>query len=541
MKRILINAVQAEELRVAMVDGNYLYDLDIEIPSKEQVVANIYKGRVHNIKKSLEAAFVDYGFKKHGLLSLRDLSRTIPKVEIKEGMEVIVQVEKEERGSKGANLSAQISLAGRYLVLMPNKTNAGGISRRIYGEDRNKLKLVMRDLVVPESMSVIVRTAGIGKAKEDLQWDLDYLIKLWDLIQEGASRSTTPSLIYKESNVIIRALRDCLKTDTDEVLIDDPEVYKEAHQFISSVMPSFLNKVKLYKNKLHIFNKFQIETQIETAFSRTVTLKSGGSIILDHTEALTSIDVNSGRTRGGKNIEETALKTNMEAASEVARQLRIRDMGGLVVVDFIDMVKHENQRKLENYMKEVLKLDRARIQMAKISMFGLLEMSRQRIRPSLIESAHNVCPRCNGQGSIRDIESLALSILRLVEEEALLEDTLQVHARVPIEIAAFLLNEKRADLLEVEKNLNIKVFVVPNPHMHTPEFKVERIKAKSKSGGSKVQESYVLIPKSSDLSAKYMSTPSTVNTTASPAVKSLKRDKQKNLLRKVWDAFMGRV
>lgn len=487
MKRMLINATQPEELRVALVDGQRLYDLDIESGAREQKKANIYVGRITRVEPSLEAAFVDFGADRHGFLPLKEISREYFKdnnvkgrVSIKdvitEGQEVIVQVDKEERGNKGAALTTFISLAGRYLVLMPNNPRAGGISRRIEGEERNQLREALNQVNIPDSMGVIVRTAGIGRSTEELQWDLDYLNQLWNSITEASTQKKAPFLIYQESNVIIRAIRDYLRSDIGEVLIDNPSVHQEALEFIKHVMPSYESKIKLYSEETPMFNRFQIESQIESAFQREVRLPSGGSIVIDPTEALVSIDINSARATKGSDIEETALQTNLEAADEIARQLRLRDIGGLIVIDFIDMTPVRNQREVENRMKEALKVDRARVQVGRISRFGLLEMSRQRLRPSLGETSGIVCPRCNGQGTIRDIGSLALSILRLMEEEASKDRTAQIQANVPVNVATYLLNEKRNNLRAIEKRHAVDIFVIPNPGMDTPQYEVTRIR-----------------------------------------------------------------
>ena len=487
MKRMLINATQPEELRVALVDGQRLYDLDIESGSREQKKANIYKGRITRVEPSLEAAFVDYGAERHGFLPLKEISREYfskqpergsrPNIKdvLREGTEVIVQVDKEERGNKGAALTTFISLAGRYLVLMPNNPRAGGISRRIEGSDRTQLKEALDGVKIPEKMGIIVRTAGIGRSTEELQWDLDYLATLWSAIKEVESRKA-PFLIYQESNVVIRAIRDYLRADIGEVLIDDEAVYNDAKNFVTQVMPSYEQKIKHYAEQTPLFNRFQIETQIETAFQREVKLPSGGSIVIDPTEALVSIDINSARATRGGDIEETALNTNLEAADEIARQLRLRDIGGLIVIDFIDMTPIKNQREVENRLRDALKLDRARVQTGRISRFGLLEMSRQRLRPSLAESRGVVCPRCNGQGTIRDTESLALSILRLIEEESAKDRTAQIRAILPVTVATFLLNEKRHAVHDVELRHNVRVVIVPNPNMETPHYEVVRLR-----------------------------------------------------------------
>ncbi|HEQ1288869.1 TPA: ribonuclease E [Pseudomonas aeruginosa] len=486
MKRMLINATQPEELRVALVDGQRLFDLDIESGAREQKKANIYKGRITRVEPSLEAAFVDFGAERHGFLPLKEISREYFKkspegrINIKEvlseGQEVIVQVEKEERGNKGAALTTFISLAGRYLVLMPNNPRAGGISRRIEGEERNELREALNGLNAPADMGLIVRTAGLGRSAEELQWDLDYLLQLWSAIKEASGERGAPFLIYQESNVIIRAIRDYLRQDIGEVLIDSIDAQEEALNFIRQVMPQYASKVKLYQDSVPLFNRFQIESQIETAFQREVKLPSGGSIVIDPTEALVSIDINSARATKGGDIEETALQTNLEAAEEIARQLRLRDIGGLIVIDFIDMTPAKNQRAVEERVREALEADRARVQVGRISRFGLLEMSRQRLRPSLGETSGIVCPRCNGQGIIRDVESLSLAILRLIEEEALKDRTAEVRARVPFQVAAFLLNEKRNAITKIELRTRARIFILPDDHLETPHFEVQRLR-----------------------------------------------------------------
>ncbi|HGN2418514.1 ribonuclease E [Pseudomonas aeruginosa] len=486
MKRMLINATQPEELRVALVDGQRLFDLDIESGAREQKKANIYKGRITRVEPSLEAAFVNFGAERHGFLPLKEISREYFKkspegrINIKEvlseGQEVIVQVEKEERGNKGAALTTFISLAGRYLVLMPNNPRAGGISRRIEGEERNELREALNGLNAPADMGLIVRTAGLGRSTEELQWDLDYLLQLWSAIKEASGERGAPFLIYQESNVIIRAIRDYLRQDIGEVLIDSIDAQEEALNFIRQVMPQYASKVKLYQDSVPLFNRFQIESQIETAFQREVKLPSGGSIVIDPTEALVSIDINSARATKGGDIEETALQTNLEAAEEIARQLRLRDIGGLIVIDFIDMTPAKNQRAVEERVREALEADRARVQVGRISRFGLLEMSRQRLRPSLGETSGIVCPRCNGQGIIRDVESLSLAILRLIEEEALKDRTAEVRARVPFQVAAFLLNEKRNAITKIELRTRARIFILPDDHLETPHFEVQRLR-----------------------------------------------------------------
>src|SRR5210317_783918 len=488
MKRILINALQAEEIRVAMVDGQKLYDLDIESSDREQKKGNIYRAKISRIEPSLEAAFIDFGSERHGFLPLKEISpeyfyntpaegerAKIEKV-LKEGQELIIQVEKEERGTKGAALTTYISLAGRYLVLMPNNPDAGGISRRIEGEDRAELRDKLANLTMTQGAGVIISTAGVGRTVEELQWDLDYLDTAWQAIRKAALSGVAPFLIYQESNVIVRAIRDHLRQDIGEVLVDSEEVFDKVKDLIQQVMPSFGNKVKLYQDETPMFNRFQIEGQIESAFQREVRLPSGGAIVIDPTEALVSIDINSARATKGGDIEETALHTNLEAADEIARQLRLRDMGGLVVIDFIDMSANKNQKAVENRLKDALKPDRARVQIGRISRFGLLEMSRQRLRPSLGETSGVVCPRCHGQGSIRDVQSLALQILRLLEDEAVKERTAEVRAIVPVDVAAYLLNEKRSALGEIEQVTKARVLVIPNPNLETPHFEVQRLR-----------------------------------------------------------------
>jgi ribonuclease E len=489
MKRMLINATQPEELRVALVDGQSLYDLDIETPSRERKKANVYKGKITRVEPSLEAAFVQYGSERHGFLPFKEIARSYFQGDadadparssiqdvIKEGQEVVVQVDKEERGTKGAALTTFVSLAGRYLVLMPNNPRAGGVSRRIEGPDRNEIRDALRELQVPEGMGLIVRTAGVGRSVEELQWDLDYLLNLWNAIQGAAEGRKAPFLIYQESNVIIRALRDYLRADIGEILVDDAEVFQQASDFMRQVMPHNLSKLKRYDDPVPLFTRYQIESQIESAFQREVRLPSGGAIVIDHTEALISIDINSSRATKGADIEETALNTNLEAADEIARQLRIRDLGGLIVIDFIDMGPNRNQREVENRLREAVKMDRARVQVSRISRFGLLEMSRQRLRSSLGESSQEVCPRCMGQGTIRSIESLALSVLRIVAEETMKEKTGKVVAQLPIEVATFLLNEKRDAINAIERENGVDVILLPNPVLQTPHYDVQRIR-----------------------------------------------------------------
>ncbi|SCZ19401.1 ribonuclease E [Enterobacter hormaechei] len=490
MKRMLINATQQEELRVALVDGQRLYDLDIESPGHEQKKANIYKGKITRIEPSLEAAFVDYGAERHGFLPLKEIAREYfpanynshgrPNIKdvLREGQEVIVQIDKEERGNKGAALTTFISLAGSYLVLMPNNPRAGGISRRIEGDDRTELKEALASLELPDGMGLIVRTAGVGKSAEALQWDLSFRLKHWEAIKKAAESRPAPFLIHQESNVIVRAFRDYLRQDIGEILIDNPKVLELARQHIAALgRPDFTSKIKLYTGEIPLFSHYQIESQIESAFQREVRLPSGGSIVIDTTEALTAIDINSARATRGGDIEETAFNTNLEAADEIARQLRLRDLGGLIVIDFIDMTPVRHQRAVENRLREAVRQDRARIQISHISRFGLLEMSRQRLSPSLGESSHHVCPRCSGTGTVRDNESLSLSILRLIEEEALKENTKEVHAIVPVPIASYLLNEKRAAVSAIEaRQGGVRCIIVPNDEMQTPHYHVLRVR-----------------------------------------------------------------
>jgi ribonuclease E len=489
MKRMLINATQREELRVAIVDGQYLYDLDIERAARERKKSNIYKGKITRIEPSLEAAFVDYGSERHGFLPFKEISRNyfddkakddngryVIKDAIKEGQEVLVQIDKEERGNKGAALTTFISLAGRYLVLMPNNPRAGGVSRRIEGDERNQVREALSALEMPDGAGVIVRTAGVGRSSEELQWDMDYQLKVWQAIEKAIAEKPAPFLVYQDSNLIIRALRDYYRNDIGEVLIDDPSIYEDARDFVQQVMPHNLEKLKLYKEETPLFSRFQIESQIESAFQREVNLPSGGAIVIDYTEALISIDINSGRATKGSDIEETALHTNLEAADEIARQLRLRDLGGLIVIDFIDMGPNRNQRAVEDRLRNAMKVDRARVQVGRISRFGLLEMSRQRLRSSLGESSYTTCPRCDGQGTIRGVESLALSILRLIEEEAMKDKTGRVIAQVPVEIATFLLNEKRRAVSLLEGRHGAEVLLVPNTTLETPKFEIRREK-----------------------------------------------------------------
>ena len=508
MKRMLFNARQAEELRVAIVDGQTLIDLDIETLGKEQRKGNIYTGTITRIEPSLEACFVDYGMDRHGFLPFKEVSRAYfqdyegGKVRIqdvlKEGMQVIVQVEKDERGNKGAALTTYISLAGRYLVLMPNNPRGGGVSRRIEGEERAELKEAMAQLDVPHGMSLIARTAGIGRTAEELAWDFNYLLQLWRAIEEAAAAHPEPYLLFMESSLVIRAIRDYFRPDIGEILVDNPEVYEQVSEFMSYVMPNNLGRLKLYDDHIPLFSRLQIEQQIETVFSREVTLPSGGAIVIDHTEALVSVDVNSARSTRGADIEETAFRTNMEAAEEVARQMRLRDLGGLVVIDFIDMEDAKHQREVENTLKDALKRDRARVQMGKLSKFGLLELSRQRLQPALAESSHIACPRCAGTGVIRSIESTALHVLRLIQDAAMKENTGEVHAQVPVDVATFLLNEKRAELFGMEERLDVSVFLIPNPHLENPHYEISRIRVDDLDDNAAPSYKRVTQPESSE-------------------------------------------
>ena len=514
MKRMLFNATQAEELRVAIVDGQKLIDLDIESAAKEQRKSNIYKAVVTRVEQSLEACFVDYGNDRHGFLPFKEIARTYLKGrkgrddddgdgdeggrgrihdQIREGMELIVQVDKDERGNKGAALTTYISLAGRYLVLMPNNPRGGGVSRRVEGEERNELRDAVAQLEVPPGMSVIARTAGIGRSAEELQWDLDYLMQLWRAVEEAAKLQSGAYLIYQESSLVIRAIRDYYHPDIGEILIDTEAIFEQAQQFMQHVMPANLHRVKLYKDDVPLFSRFQIEHQIETAYGRTVPLPAGGAIVIDHTEALVSIDVNSARATKGSDIEATAFNTNLEAADELARQLRLRDLGGLIVIDFIDMESAKNQREVENRLRDALRYDRARIQLGKISRFGLMELSRQRLRPALAESAYIPCPRCHGIGHIRGTESTALHILRILQEEAMKENTAQVVAQVPVDVATFLLNEKRGEVLGIEMRFKVNVLLVPNRHLETPNYKVERLRHDDLNQGEPMPPSFEMV------------------------------------------------
>ncbi|MBT7750749.1 MAG: ribonuclease E, partial [Porticoccaceae bacterium] len=564
MKRMLINASHTEEVRVAMVDGQRLYDLDIENRTREQKKSNIYKGKITRVEPSLEAAFVDYGAGRHGFLPLKEVSReyfkkgaseggrvTI-KDALREGQEVVVQVEKEERSNKGAALTTFISLAGRYLVLMPNNPRAGGISRRIEGDERADLREAMRGLDIPDGMGAIVRTAGIGRATEELQWDFNYLLQLWNTITDESSKAKAPHFLFQESNVIVRAIRDYLRHDVGEVIVDGEEAYALAAAFIGTVMPDFTSKVKYYQDEIPLFNRYQIENQIETAFCREVTLPSGGSIVIDITEAMVSIDINSARATKGGDIEETAFNTNKEAAEEIGRQLRLRDVGGLIVIDFIDMLSSRHQKEVENKMRDALEVDRARVQVGRISRFGLLEMSRQRLRPSLEETMSRTCPRCKGQGTIRGTRSLALSILRLVEEEAQKEFTREIRAIVPVPVATFLLNEKRKEILDIEARNKLQVTVLPNTEMETPHFDVVRIRNQDEDSSdfsyrlanelSKAEEEVVsdtTAPSALPLPAVKTLIPSTPAPTITAPVPAATEDKSPGLVKRLWASMFG--
>ncbi|MED5534356.1 MAG: Rne/Rng family ribonuclease [Pseudomonadota bacterium] len=519
MKRMLVNATQQEELRVAMVDGQKLYDLDIEVPSREQRKANIYKGRLTRIEPSLEAAFVDYGAERHGFLPLKEISseyfirkpevgaRVQIKDVLKDGQEIVVQVEKEERGNKGAALTTFVSLAGRFLVLMPNSPRAGGVSRRITGEDRDTVRQSLEELDTPDGMGCIVRTAGVGRSTEELRWDLEYLLNVWEAIKQAAVSKPGPFLIYQEGNAIVRAIRDYLSNEVGEILIDREDVYQEAQEFMERVMPHNLRKLKYYDDiAVPLFTRFQIESQIESAFSHSVTLPAGGSIVIDHTEALTAIDINSARATKGGDIESTALNTNLESAEEIARQLRIRDLGGLIVIDFIDMGPHRNQRDVENKLREAVKQDRARIQIGRISRFGLLEMSRQRLRPSLGESTQSVCARCNGIGHVRSVESLALAILRLIGEEARKERTAKIIAQLPLDVTNYVLNEKRDWVQAIQEGSDVRVILIGNPDLDTPNYSIRRIRDDESELPENTGTSYKLIEPKEDIAESLQET-----------------------------------
>jgi ribonuclease E len=556
MKRMLINATQPEELRVALVDGQKLYDFDIEVPSKEQKKSNIYKGIITRIEPSLEAAFINYGAEKHGFLPFKEIApnflqatnaptegRQSIKDQLREGQEIVVQIEKEERGNKGAALTTYISLAGTYLVLMPNNPKAGGISRRIEGDTRSDLREVMAALEIPDTMGLIIRTAGCGKNAEELQWDLNYLLQLWEAIERTAKEQTAPFLVFQESNVIIRALRDHLRSNIDEILIDNESSFKLVQNFLKQVMPHFLPKAKLYQDAVPLFSRYQIESQIEVAYGREVSLPSGGSIVIDHTEALTSIDINSARATKGSDIEETALNTNLEAADEIARQLRLRDLGGLFVIDFIDMMSNKNQRTVENQLRDALKIDRARIQTGRISRFGLLEMSRQRLRPSLGESTQLTCPRCKGQGMIRNVESVALAVLRVLEEEAMKPGTEKVIAHLPIESATFLLNEKRPAIEQIESRLKVGIIILPSKHLETPAYDIERIKSKDaaedKPSYLQIKEEDIPLPDFAQQSKPKVDSPAIKEFMHETPAPVQNRNNSASLIKRFWQKLVG--
>ncbi|OGT74930.1 MAG: hypothetical protein A3I78_02095 [Gammaproteobacteria bacterium RIFCSPLOWO2_02_FULL_56_15] len=561
MKRMLINATQPEELRVALVDGQQLYDLDIETPSREKKKSNIYKARVVRIEPSLEAAFVDFGATRHGFLPFKEISRSLFKtrdgesgqgrVSIKEelepGQEFIIQIDKEERGNKGAALTTSISLAGRYLVLMPNNPRAGGVSRQIEGTDRSDAREAMSVLEIPQDMGLILRTAGIGKDSDELQWDLDYLLHLWEAIANAAKSKPAPFLIYHERDLVIRAIRDYLRNDISEIWIDDSDVYDRARDFMQQVMPGNLSKLKLYTENDPLFNRYQIEGQIETAFSRKVNLPSGGAVIIDHTEALTSIDINSARSTAGGDIEETAYNTNLEAADEIARQSRLRDLGGLIVIDFIDMMNSRHQRDVENRLKDALKIDRARVQVGRISRFGLLEMSRQRLRPSLGESSHIPCPRCDGQGTIRGVESLALAVLRILEEDAMKDSTAKIIARLPVDTATFLLNEKRQGIREIELRLDVEIIIIPDARIETPHYHVQRVRLSEVEAHAHNKASYAIPRPTEEEINDDRSSPTATRQVEEPAVKQVIQEKhvpaprKKGLIARIFGSFFGQV
>jgi len=553
MRRILINATQPEEVRVALVDGQKLYDLDIESIGRAQKKANIYKGKITRIEPSLEAVFVDYGSERHGFLSFKEINRDYYRTQqasnsrpnikdvLHEGQELLIQIDKEERGNKGAALTTFISLAGCYLVLMPNNPRAGGISRRIEGDDRDELRDIINTLTFPEGMGIIVRTAGVGKSLEELQWDLDTLLQSWQEIQQAVKESPVRSLIHQESDVVIRSIRDYLRKDIGEIVIDDPIVFEKAKDYVQKLRPDAVSRVKLYKDTAPLFNRFQIESQIESAYHRQVQLPSGGALVIDHTEALITIDVNSARATKGGDIEETAFNTNLEAADEVARQLRLRDLGGLIVIDFIDMSNLRNRRDVEVRLREALKMDRARVQVGRISRFGLLEMSRQRLRPSLGEASQEVCPRCNGQGNIRGIESLALSILRVIEDDAMKDNTIEVHVQLPIDVATYLLNEKRNGINTIEKRHDVNIILIPNNYIQTPNYDIRRVRVDETTIHGQAQASYkmIAIPQIDKEevrteAAEHLNVPAVKNIAAATPPKS-----SGSLLKRLWQGLFG--
>jgi ribonuclease E len=560
---MLINATQEEELRIALVVENILYDLDVERSGYNKKKANIYEAIVTSVEPSLNAAFVNYGSERHGFLPFKEVAREFyinqssdlnerPNIKdvLKEGQEIMVQVEKEERGNKGAALTTFISLAGSYLVLMPTNPRAGGISRQIEGEERDELRTILSQLTIPENMGVIVRTAGVGKSLEELQWDLNVQLKHWDAIKQAAKERQAPFLIHQERDMVIRAIRDYLRQDIAEIIIDDPAVFEKAKQYVGHIRPDFLERLKLYQSHGHapLFSFYKIEEQIESAFQREVRLPSGGSIVIDHTEALVTVDINSARSTKGSDIEETAFNTNLEAADEIARQLRLRDIGGLVVIDFIDMTPVRHQREVENRLRNALKLDRARIQIGRISRFGLLEMSRQRLRPSLREAMQIVCPSCNGQGTVRGVESLAISIIRVVEEAAILEGTAQIQVQLPLDVATFLLNEKRETIAHIEESHKLTILIIPNPHLQSPQYRIKRLKEEEagSASGRKAKSSYKLV-ETPDLDMPQKTSTETVE--EKPAVKAVYSEPSPmprrtasnapSLIKRLWTSMFG--
>lgn len=554
-KKMLINAAQQEELRVALVDGQKLYDLDIESVGKEQKKANIYKARVTRYEPSLEALFLDFGSQRHGFLPVREVAKELQvdehgndlniKEAFPEGRELLIQVDKEERGTKGAALTTFISLAGSYLVLMPNNPRAGGVSRRIEGDERNELKEALSALPIPEGMGLIIRTAGVGRNVDELKWDLEVLLSQWTAIEKAAEQRPAPSLIYQESNVVLRAMRDYLRPDIDEVLIDDSEVYEEVKTHVQMVRPDFVQRIKLYQDVIPLFSRYQIESQIESAFRRNVVLPSGGSIVIDQTEALVSVDINSAKATRGGDIEETALHTNLEAADEVARQLRLRDIGGLIVIDFIDMTSIKHQKMVENRLRDAIRTDRARTQTTRISRFGLLEMSRQRLRSVLGTTNHSTCPRCEGQGSIRTVESLALSVLRVIEEEAIKDNTGEVRAELPLDLATYLVNEKREALSATEKRHTVRILIIPNAELQTPAYSVERLRIDEMHSRGAEHLSYKTPKKQQGQSNEYSYSTATQASRAEPAVRgivpTIPRPKAQTpgLIKRLWGTMFG--
>lgn len=557
MNTMLINATHPEELRVALTKNNKLYDLDIERPGFASKISNIYKGRITSLEPSLGAAFVDFGSTRHGFLPIKEIAREyfitqdLEKLErpnikevLREGQEIIVQVEKEERGNKGAALTTFVSLAGSYLVLIPNNPRSGGISRRIEGEEREELRTILSQLHIPEDMGLIVRTAGVGKSQDELQWDLNFLIKHWAAIKVAYNERPAPFLIHQESDIVIRTIRDHMSKDTTDIIIDDPEVFARAKLYLDQARPDFVDRLKLYQDKVPLFTRYRVEHQIETAFQREVNLPSGASIVIDPCEALVAIDINSAKATKGSGIEETAFNINLEAAEEIARQLRFRDIGGLIVIDFIDMIPIKHQREVENRLREALKIDRARVQIGRISRFGLLEMSRQRLRPALTEANQILCPRCHGQGTIRGVESLTLSIIRLLDEEASTIDTAQVQVQLPIEIATFLLNEKRDAINSIEKRQQVKIVILPNPHLETPQYKIRRLR---ETEGSKI--SYKLletpeieIPNTKAATERPQEEPAvkTMLPTEPLPVSAIKKPPRPSLIKRLWQSMFGK-